>query len=157
MIKSEYSVNTDLQRQVDDLKAEILSMVRDMKSREEAIQVAQVKIEVLESRAQVGNKNVETAAVQIKQEMQAEKERYEGIITELSGELAEFERELEELKLKSSASAPRTRQSSPRKSVDPLNINRPSPMMHTSTVSPLEMNYNEHVLDSDPLLEQEVF
>jgi chromosome segregation ATPase len=157
MIKSEFSVNSDLQRQVENLNEEVISLIRELKTREQAIQVSQVKIEIMESRAKESGQKSGDSVDKIKAEMQVEQERYEGIITQLSGELAEFEREVEDLKA-SSMNAPRMR-SSPRKSIDAHhhgNMNG-SPRSLVISPQPLENGeYEERTFASNAYYEEEV-
>jgi hypothetical protein len=102
-IKKEYSVNSDLQRKVEDLNGEVVSLIRELKTRESLIAVGMVKIEVLENREKGSGGDVE----KVKEEMRVERERYDGIVRDLSVELDAFEREVEELKNRVVVGTPR--------------------------------------------------
>jgi dynactin 1 len=151
MIKSEFSVNSDLQRQVENLNGEVTSLIRQLKTREQAIQVSQVKIEIMESRAETGVKSNDSIT-KVKEEMKVEQERYEGIITQLSGELAEFEREVEDLKASANSSslAPSRMRSSPRKS-----FGSPTELVD-SPLSQENGEYEERRFATDAYYEEEV-
>ncbi|KAJ3191687.1 hypothetical protein HK101_007497 [Irineochytrium annulatum] len=62
VVKAEFSINTDMQKQIEGLNEEILALMKDIRQKEQSHQEATVKIDLLERKAEMLKKHTETIA-----------------------------------------------------------------------------------------------
>ncbi|KAJ3084482.1 hypothetical protein HK102_000645 [Quaeritorhiza haematococci] len=99
-VKSEYAVNVEMQKQIESLNEEILSLIKDIKLKEQQMQEAAVKIELLEKRGQDVRKHADVIS-QLEDELARSRQQeklYEDAIESLHADLEQMEQENEKLK-----------------------------------------------------------
>ncbi|KND03013.1 uncharacterized protein SPPG_02084 [Spizellomyces punctatus DAOM BR117] len=99
-VKSDYTVNSNLQKQVESLNEEVMTLVREVKSKDQLLQESAVKIELLEKRMENVRKHAETIS-HLEDSLTKTKEKakvYEEAVESLHADLEQLENENEKLR-----------------------------------------------------------
>ncbi|TPX58768.1 hypothetical protein SpCBS45565_g07912 [Spizellomyces sp. 'palustris'] len=99
-VKSDYTVNSNLQKQVESLNEEVMNLVREVKLKDQLLQESAVKIELLEKRMENVRKHAETIS-HLEDSLTKTKEKakvYEEAVESLHADLEHLENENEKLR-----------------------------------------------------------
>ncbi|KAJ3186612.1 hypothetical protein HDU85_007432 [Gaertneriomyces sp. JEL0708] len=98
-VKNSYRVNADMEKQIESLNKEVVSLVQTAKAKDQNLQEARIKIEVLEKRIDAVRKHADTiAALETTLTKTREESRvYQEAVESLHADLKDMERENEKL------------------------------------------------------------
>ncbi|KAI9202529.1 dynein associated protein-domain-containing protein [Polychytrium aggregatum] len=94
-IRKEYSLNTDLEKKIESLNGEVITLLKDIHIKDQNIQESNIRIEFLEKRMEQSQKTAETIAA-LEEELsiaKTQEDAYEELIEALHGDIEHLEME----------------------------------------------------------------